>query len=258
MQEIREMFERSERKKRDLVEAELVLMIDEGDALKGNAFGDGAAPSDEVLSWRESVITFIDFALGDLERQRFLEMEPTAPDIEGTINAILNWLRQRRDDPAAWETRARGLNGTELDAAIEVRRGKQPKTLADRLDALMREGIDLLDELMAPAQAEETGEGVWALEFGDAPAEWWDKADAFYKRIKNLLIAEHPALLSDFERGYNERLRIEREREEDAPQRPDSRSQAQKILDFATDTQRTPARIVEACLEGLSHARKSI
>lgn len=34
--------------------------------------------------------------------------------------------------------------------------------LADQLDALMREGMELLDELMAPAKAEETGEGQWA------------------------------------------------------------------------------------------------
>jgi hypothetical protein len=137
-------------------------------------------------------------------------------------------------------------------------RGQQPDLLAGRLDSLMREGMELLDELMAPAQAEETSEGVWALGFGDAPDEWWDKADAFYTKIKDLLTAEHPALLPDFERGYNERLRIQRETEKVAPQGPDIRSNAQKMLDFATDTQRTPAKIVEACLEGLSQARKSI
>lgn len=122
----------------------------------------------------------------------------------------------------------------------------------------MREGMGLLDELMTPAQAEETSEGVWALGFGDAPDEWWDKADAFYKQISDLLTAEHPALLPDFEKGFNERLRIQSEREEVAPQRPENRSHAQKMLDFATDTQRTPAKIVEACLEGLSQARKAI
>jgi len=132
--------------------------------------------------------------------------------------------------------------------------------LADQLDALMREGMALLDELMAPPQAEETGEGEWALEFGDAPPEWNDKANAFYKTIKDLLAAEHPALIPDFEKGYNERLRIQREREKRkvASRQPDNRSQAQRMLDFATDTQRTPAKVVEACLEGLSYARKAI
>lgn len=73
-----------------------------------------------------------------------------------------------------------------------------------------------------------------------------------------MLIAEHPALLPDFERGFNERLRIQRERETVASRDPDSRPTARKMLDFATETQRTPAKIVEACLEGLSQARKSI
>ena len=132
--------------------------------------------------------------------------------------------------------------------------------LAAQLDALMREGMELLDELMAPPQIEETGEGEWAMEFGDAPPEWNDKADAFYKTIKDLLAVEHPALIPDFEKGFNERLRIQREREtrKVASQQPGKRSTAQTMIDFATDTQRAPAKVVEACLEGLSHARKAI
>jgi len=146
----------------------------------------------------------------------------------------------------------------EMKAMRLMREMLQPEPLGDQIDALIREGMELLDELMAPAKAEETDEGVWALEFGDAPTEWWDQTDAFYKKIRELLTAEHPALLLDFENGYNERLRRQREGEKVTSRQPDSRSHAQKMLGFATETQRTPAKIVDACLAGLSHARKVI
>lgn len=257
MEEIRAMFERSERKKRDIVEAELVLMIDEGRILMGDPF-DGDRPTrEELAAWQEPLTKFVGDILGPIELQRLSEVGSSFPNTWGQIDAIVGWLRERRDNPSSWETRVRGLDGPGLDAAIEARRGGQSKMLADQLDALMREGMELLDELMVPAQAEETSEGTWMLEFGEAPAEWSEKADAFYKKIKDLLVAENPALLPDLERGFNERLGIQRESIREAPAL-DGRSNAQKMLDFATETQRTPARIVEACLEGLSHARKAI
>jgi hypothetical protein len=258
MQQIREMFERSERKKCDLAEAEFVAMIAEGEHLLGNAFS-GNPQWGDFTAWRDPIAKFVGFALGETEEQRLLETGRGQPEVRGHIREVLDWLRERRDNPDKWESRVAQLDGPDLEAAIATRRnGEQAKTLADQLDALMREGMELLDELMAPAQAEETGEGEWALEFGDAPPEWNDKANAFYKTIKDLLAAEHPALIPDFEKGYNERLRIQRERRKVARERPDNRSQAQRTLDFATDTQRTPAKVVEACLEGLSQARKAI
>lgn len=251
LQTIQAIFDEAKRRKLALIEAELVEMIDEGVRLRGDEFS-GNPTLAEFDAWRGPIVDFVETVFGRTEKQRLLEVKWNGYEVRDHIAAVLDWLRALRDRPDSWQVK---VDGPETEAAIKARR---PPSLADQLDALMREGMKLLDELMAPAQAEETGEGVWALDFGDAPAEWWDKADAFYKRIRDLLATEHPALLPDFERGFNERLRIQRERETVAPRQPDSRSTAQKMLDFATETQRTPAKIVEACLEGLSQARKSI
>ncbi|MFL5900274.1 MAG: hypothetical protein ACJ75S_03665 [Solirubrobacterales bacterium] len=258
MQQVRGMFERARRKKRDLVETEFVAMINEGNALKGNAFGDGAAPSDAVLSWRESVIIFIGFALGDLERQRFLEVEPTSPDIEGTLDVVLDWLRQRRDNPNSWESRVMGLNGPELDAAIEARHAGQPSdSLADQIDSLMREGLDLVNEFSAPVEPEQHN-GVWKVSGGGAPPEWQTKADAFRERAWELLAKGRPALLWDYRDACNDFL--QKQQDAQAPRSDqdlarDERSTAEKVLDLATAQRSGPAMEIEACLEGLAVAR---
>lgn len=252
------IFEQSHRETQEAIEAELVVAIEEGQKLRGNEFS-GNPSLAEFDAWRSPIVDFIEKVFGKTEKQRLLEVKWNGYEVRDHMAGVLDWLRALRDRPDSWQMK---IDGEELEAAIkELRSNHSPdraKKLADQLDDLMREGMALLDELMAPAQAEETSEGVWGLDFGDAPAEWWDKADAFYKTIRDLLAAEHPASIPDFERGYNERLRIQREREAVAPRQPDSRSTAQKVLDFATETQRTPAKIVEACLEGLSQARKSI
>ena len=242
---------------RATVEAEFVTMIEEGKRLCEREFTDELTWSDFDPWWRANM-GFAGTVLGDAERQRLIEVEAVGEKTpRNQITAVVDWLRKRRDNPAFWEAQVARLDRRELDAAITARR-RPP--LADRLDSLMREGMELHVELTAPPQAEETGEGEWAMEFGDAPPEWNDKADAFYKKARDLLSAEHPALLPDFEKGFNERLRIQREREtrKVASQQSDNRSQAQRTLDFATNTQRTPAKVVEACLEGISYARKAI
>jgi hypothetical protein len=256
------IFENARREDRAAVEGEFVTMIEEGRKLCEEEFT-GEQSWLPYYQWRQELLEFISTVFGDAERQRFIEVEVAGPRPRDHVTAVMGWLRERRDRPESWTL---NVEGEELAAAIRMRRGagetssgaSGAQALAAQLDALMREGMELLDELMAPAQAKETGEGVWGLDFGDAPTEWWDKADAFNTRIRDLLTAEHPALLPDFERGYNERLHIQRERETVAPRQSASRSTAQKMLDFATETQRTPAKIVEACLEGLSQARKSI
>ena len=225
-----------------------------------------AALAKTVLpDWRAKTIEFIGAVLGSAQRSAFKDAGVGGDELkrlesEGKFlsGLALNLSSDsvRIGEQEVLEARHARRNH---EAGFLNRNGAPaPTSLATQLDALMREGMELLEVLMTPAQAEETGEGVWMLEFGDAPTEWQDKADAFYKQIRDLLTAEHPALLPDFERGYNERLRIQRESKRVAPQQTETRSHAQKMLAFATDTQRTPARVVEACLEGLSYARKAI
>jgi hypothetical protein len=230
-----------------------------------------AALAKTVLpDWRAKMTEFIGVVLGSAQRSAFkgagvggnelkrlesesqflsgLALNLSSDSVRIGGQKVLEARHARRSHEAGF------LNGGNTQTSGVL----TPASLADQLDALMREGMALLGELMVPAQAEETNEGEWALEFGDAPVTWRDKANAFYKKSRDLLVAEKPALLPDFERGYNERLRIQREREQVASQQPDRRSRAQKMLDFATDTQRTPAKVVEACLEGLAQAQKSI
>jgi hypothetical protein len=133
-----------------------------------------------------------------------------------------------------------------------------PADLGGQLDSLMREGVDLVAELNEPVQPEKTT-GGWKLEGGDAPDEWWDKADDFAKRIRELLIERHPALLTDYRDGYNAHVKKER-KDDQKTSNPaeDKRSTAEKMLGLANFERSGPRRVVEACLEGLAAARHRI
>ena len=133
-----------------------------------------------------------------------------------------------------------------------------PADLGGQLDSFMREGIDLVAEMDEPVQPEKTTDG-WKLEGGDAPDEWWDQADDFAKRIRELLIERHPALLTDYRDGYNAHVRKERkdDQEESDPAK-DKRSTAEKMLGLANFERSGPRRVVEACLEGLRRPRHRI
>lgn len=133
-----------------------------------------------------------------------------------------------------------------------------PADLADQLDSLMRDGIDLVAELSEPVRPEKT-EGGWKLD-GGAPFSWWEKADGFSRRIRELLIERHPALLTDYRDGYNAHVKKEREdgkKEKNDPTK-DKRSTSEKMLALANYERSGPRRVVEASLEGLARARKAI
>lgn len=133
--------------------------------------------------------------------------------------------------------------------------GPPPEDLKGLVDALMREGINLVDELSASVEPERTDGGGWRLDGGGAPDEWWDKADDFAKRIRQLLIDRHPALLTDYRDGYNAHVRKERKERKEGDSAQDTRSTAEKMLDFANFERSGPRRVVEASLEGLAAAR---
>lgn len=130
-----------------------------------------------------------------------------------------------------------------------------PLDLAEQIDTFMREGIDLVAEFSESVEPEKTDDG-WKLEGGDAPDEWWDKADDFAKRIRKLLLDRRPALLTDYRDGYTGH--VKKEREADKESEPDTRSTAKKMLDLANYECSGPRRVVEASLEGLAAASHRI
>lgn len=129
-----------------------------------------------------------------------------------------------------------------------------PEDLRGQLDSLMREGIELVDELNVSVEPEKV-EGGWKLEGGSAPDDWWEKADDFTKRIRELLIEHHPALLTDYRDGYNAQVKKESKEEDEREPAPDERSTAEKLLGLANFERSGPRRVVEASLEGLAAAR---
>lgn len=129
--------------------------------------------------------------------------------------------------------------------------------LCDQLDSLMREGMKLVDEFNDPVKPQKTN-GGWQLEGGDAPEQWWEKADEFTKRARELLADQHPALLTDYRDGYNAHLKKEREETKERQAAEDTGSTAEKMLAFANYERSGPRRVMEASLEGLAKARKTI
>jgi hypothetical protein len=117
--------------------------------------------------------------------------------------------------------------------------------------------MKLLEELSAPVKPEKTEGGGWRID-GGPPDGWWEKVEAFEQRIRELLHAEHPALLQAFAGGHNGYLRKQRESgtTEDKPEpKEDKRSNAERMLDFANFSRSGPAQKTEAILEGLAAAR---
>jgi hypothetical protein len=130
------------------------------------------------------------------------------------------------------------------------------ESLPHRIDELHRDGIELLAELSQPVEPEEVSDGTWSMSF-DAPAERWEKAEAFDQQIRELLIEAYPALLSDYANGFNAHRR--KRRAEEAARAPDpetdKRPNAVKLREFVNHMHLKPAQVVEASLEGLAAAR---
>lgn len=132
-----------------------------------------------------------------------------------------------------------------------------PPSLASELDNLAREGIALVAEMNEPVTPEPV-EGGWKLEAGNAPDDWWEKADGFSQRIRDLLWERHPVLLKDYAGGYNAHIREERKKQKEATPEPDARPFREKLLDLANYERSGPRRVVEASLDGLHAARHRI
>ncbi len=121
LQMIQDMFDKADRRKCEMVEAEFVAIINDGERLQGDAFS-GNPQWGDLTAWRDPIVAFVDFALGETEKQRLLEAGRGQSEVRGHIREVLDWLRERRDNPDKWESRVAQLDGPELDAAIEARR----------------------------------------------------------------------------------------------------------------------------------------
>ncbi len=233
---------------------------------------DSAAVKTMLPDWRAKVTAFIAAVLGSAQRAAFKGSATSGDDIERleaegrflcslaiklspdairvSEAEVLTASAQRRDNQAASLFSYGTVGGPETPP---------PPDLAEQLNSLMREGIDLVGELSVPVEPTKA-KGGWKLEGGDAPGEWWDKADAFTQSIRELLIERHPALLTDFRDGFNGYLKQERETQKarNADPSESKRSTAAKMLDLANFERSGPKRVVEASLEGLAAARHRI
>ena len=161
----------------------------------------------------------------------------------------------RRDHRDTWQAQLSGIDGPDLEAAINARRDGLP--LAAQIDNMIREGRDLVSELSAPIQPEKLN-WVAKIEAGTPPSAWQGKADVFRQGAHDLLEQRHPALLADYREGCNYYIRESPESDGLGDPSADTRSDAEKTLALANYERQEPAREVKACLEGLARARKSI
>jgi hypothetical protein len=230
----------------------------------------GALVETALPDWRAKTTNFIGVTLGSARRAAF----------RGSAKGA-NELERLESEGRFIEQLGLGLNGVairvdedEFLAARATRRTHEaagflhyehhrapgappPLDLRGRIDDLMRRGMEVVDELSEPVVPEETSSGVWKISGGGAPDEWWDKADDFFQEARRLLKDHQPALLKDFEEGFNRKTRPdESSRPVDPP--PDRRTTPEKMLALADSERGNPRLIAEATLDGLTEARRRL
>jgi hypothetical protein len=144
--------------------------------------------------------------------------------------------------------------------AVQWARGRRsrplPADLDRRLDELLRAGINLREELSVPVEPEESAPGVWT-QVGGVPGGWWEKVDAFDQRNRDLLRAEHPALLSTYAGGHNSHVRA-KNRDREQSETVGVRERPLSVLEFFNATRDAPVLHMDAILEGLAAARRQL
>lgn len=230
---------------------------------------DGALVESSLPDWREKTTAFIADVFGSAQRSAFKASATGANSLERLesearflSNLALGLtpaaIRVGEDEFLA-ARRARRQHGAAGFLTYDHHRASGAPPFGDtrqEIDALMREGMDLVAELSPSVQPERLPGGGLKVSGGDAPDEWWEKASAFFTRSTDLLKAHQPALLKDFEDGFNRRVH---QSDGKAPDHAnDKRSTVQKMLDFADAERSTPREIVEASLDGLTEARRRL
>lgn len=231
---------------------------------------DSALVQTALPDWRDKTTEFIGLVLGSAQRAAFKGAAIGPNELERLesegrfLNALALSLKPesiRVDEAEFLEARAKRRTHRAagfLDYNHHRAPGAPPpEDLRTAIDALMREGIALVPELSASVQPERTAAGHLKISGEDAPDEWWEKSNSFFKRATDLLTQGQPALLKDFEDGFNAYLRKQREAEP-PDHASDKRSTAEKMLAFANAMRSTPRELVEATLDGLTEARRRL
>jgi len=270
------LAEQKRREARDLVESEIALTHEEAIEMaklicaKGV---DAAVVKVALPDWRAKTADFLDVALGPAYRAAFkgsaveddplesleaearflsdLSLKLTVASIRVDEDALAHAIKTRRESESANFFAYKDSPARDVMAA---------GSLPHRIDDLHRDGIDLLAELSVPVKPEKR-HGGWRISGEDPPSEWWDKADGFDQRVRDLFIAEYPALLSDYANGANAHLRKRREKVA-AEREPDPNasglSDAEKMHSLANYWRSGPAQKLEASLQGLAVARHRV
>lgn len=231
---------------------------------------EGALVQTALPDWRAKTTDFIGATLGSARRAAFKASAKGANELE-RLESEGRFLQQLGLGLTAAAIRS---DGDQFLAARATRRTHEaagflhyehqrapgappPLDLRRRIDDLMRQGMEVVDELSEPVVPEETSSGVWTIRGGDAPDEWWDNADDFFQKARRLLKDHQPALLKDFEEGFNRKIRPDDSSRAVDPSR-DRRTTPEKMLALADSERGNPRLIAEATLDGLTEARRRL
>lgn len=200
----RQFHQRREEKRLDQlkrdVQAELVAIIDQGNALIPDAFS-SVEPA-PLKFWRDGAVVFVENVFGSLERQRFLEnYDPSPDDQAGWIEHRLKRLSHLRDSPNSWDLKVDRpgfrvtvelrRHASEADrialAASASGRAQLPsresrdelaadiRTLADTIDRILKEGesrekweIDDMERRGSKLTAGQSPDAIRAVAVGQA------------------------------------------------------------------------------------------
>jgi hypothetical protein len=231
---------------------------------------DGALVETALPDWRAKTTDFVGSTLGSAQRAAFKASATGASELErleaetrflGQLGLGLTASAVRVDEEGFLAARS---TRREHEAARFLHYEKSrapgappPLDLRAQIDELTRQGMEVVAELSEPVVPEETKAGVWQISGGDAPDEWWDKADDLLQEARGLLKDHQPALLKDFEEGFNRKLRPP-ESSEPVDLTKDRRSDPEKMLALADAERSSPRLIAEAALDGLTEARRRL
>jgi hypothetical protein len=228
---------------------------------------DGASVQTALPDWRAKTTTFIGVVLGSAQRAAFKASNVGANDLEriesesqflGQLSLGLKASSIRVDEEEFLAARADRRNHEAAGFLYSENPGAPaPVDLRGQIDELMRRGMDIVAELSEPVVPEESRPGTWQISGGDAPEEWSEKANTFFQEVRALLKHHQPALLKDFEEGFNRKLHQDDPSEPEDPAR-DTRSTSEKMLALAEAERSTPRLVVEATLDGLTEARRRL
>lgn len=254
----------------DKAENELVEIVDEGKKVRGDGV---IGPEWSAYSlWKRKTSEFLDTVFGGSVRVRFesdRHTESLGELMDLRIQAVEDLLARRTE----WRIR---VGRDDLQAAIETRRTYSPQdeigaagtpaeqfariaspNPGEQIEDLIREGIELRDELTEEVGPKEAKPGVYRFDSAPTPGAV-EKAAEFDQRCRALLTELQPSLLTDYAAAANRYLEKDRAKADQTAIKLTKADDAAKLDAWFREIQIRPAVRVEACLEGLAAARKGL